>query len=282
MELIKLVGVGVILGITTVIPGVSAGTMTVVLNVYDRLLAVITPKVKTILASWKFWLPLVAGGVLGIVFFSKVASLLLSHYPVPTYWFFIGIIAGSIPLVYRRVRQPDSALPALPSIICGILALGIIIVLVIVRPSENTALYTAITPQLFAMLVVGGALAAVAMIIPGISGSFLLLVIGLYHTIVQAVSDFNISLIVPLALGAIFGILVGAAFVRFLMAKVPRQTYGAILGLVVGSIVVLFPGGLGNGATAIFSIISMILGAAISLILGRQKKQEENHAAHAE
>jgi putative membrane protein len=272
LELIKLAGFGIVLGITTVIPGISTATMAIVLNIYDRLIEIITPNIKKMIAAWKFWLPLVIGSILGIIFFSKIAALLFESHPVPTYWFFIGIITGSIPLVYSRVRKPDSAFPALPAAISGILALVLIVIISVLTPSEDEALYTALTPLVFGKLAAGGALAAIAMIIPGISGSFLLLVIGMYRTIVQAVSDLNILLIVPAAVGAIIGVLAGAAFVRSLLAKVPRETYGAALGIIVGSLLILYPGGLGEGVTIIFSIISVLVGFAISFILGSNPK----------
>jgi putative membrane protein len=272
MELIQLICIGLILGIATVIPGVSVGTIAVVFNVYDRLITVITPNIKKILAAWKFWLPLVIGGIAGIILFSKVVTLLFTNHPVPTYWFFIGIIVGSIPMVYRRTLSPGSALPSFPVIICAILAFALMVVMAILRPAGETDMYTVLTLPLFGLLTAGGALAAAAMIIPGISGSFLLLVIGQYRTIVQAVSDFNVSLIVPVALGAILGLLIGAAFIRFLLTKAPRETYGAVLGLVVGSIIVLYPGGLGDGPTIIFSVVTLFAGSAISFISGRQKE----------
>jgi putative membrane protein len=275
LELVKLVFVGVVLGITTVIPGVSTGTIAVVFSVYDRLIEIITPNIKKIMAAWKFWLPLVVGGLMGIFLFSKIAALLFENHPVPTYWFFIGIIVGSIPLIYQRVRKPDSGLPSVPAVISGILALALIVVMSVLKPSEDASLYTVLTPLVFAKLAAGGALAAVAMIIPGISGSFLLLVAGLYRTIVQAVSDLNVLLIIPVAVGAIIGVLAGAAFVRSLLAKVPRETYGTALGLITGYLLVLYPGGLGEGVTIIFSIISGLVGFAISFILGKQKTKEQ-------
>jgi len=272
MEFIKLAGIGLVLGITTTIPGVSVGTIAVVLNVFYRLIEVITPNIKKILAAWKFLLPLIIGVIAGIIIFSRVITFLYANYRVPTYWFFIGIIVGSLPLLYRRVCKPDSVLPVFSSVICGFIALALMIVLAILKPGEEAAVSTVLTPQLFGTLTIGGVLAAIAMIIPGISGTFLLLVIGLYRTIIQAVSDFNIPLIAPVGLGAIIGLLSGAAFVRFLMKKVPKQTYGAVLGLVVGSVIVLYPGGLGSGITIIFSVLSMLVGGTISFVLGRQKE----------
>jgi putative membrane protein len=272
MEWLKLAGVGLILGITTVTPGVSVGTIAVVLNIYDRLIAVITLNIKKIAAEWKFWLPLGIGIVAGIMAFSKVITFVLERYPIPAYWFFIGVITGCIPQVYRRVRRPGSVLPSLPSAISCLAALAVMAVTAALKLAEESTVYTVLTPALFGMLAAGGALAAIAMIIPGISGTFLLLVIGLYRTCVQAVSDLNFLLLVPVALGAGIGLFAGAALVRFLLEKAPRETYGAVLGLVAGSVIVLFPGGAGSGVIAIFSAASMLAGCALSFLLGRQKR----------
>ena len=263
--------IGVVLGIVTVIPGVSTGTIAVVFNVYDRLIDIISPNIKKILSAWKFWLPLGIGILVGLIFFSKIITILFANYPIPTYWFFIGIIAGSIPSIYPRMLKPDSGKPAPAVIICCILALAVMVVMTILKPAEGPAVYTVLTPKLFGILVAAGTLAATAMIIPGISGSFLLLVIGLYRTIIQAVSDLNLPLMIPVALGTIVGLLAGAALVRLLLAKAPRETYGAVLGLVAGSILVLFPGGLGSGAVIIVSIVCVLAGCAISFFSGRRE-----------
>jgi len=271
MELIKLACIGFVLGITTVIPGLSVGTMAVVFNVYDRLVNVIVPNVKKVIAAWMFWLPMVIGGIAGIIFASKVFTVLFEIYEVPTYWFFIGVITGGIPLVYSKVRQSASSLPSVPSMICCILAVAVMVLMAIFKPEEGTVIYTELTPQVFGLFALGGALAAIAMIIPGISGSFLLLVIGLYQSTLKAVSDGNIMLLIPVALGAGLGLFLSAAFVRFLLSKAPRETYGTVLGLVTGSIIVLYPGGFGNGAGIIVSVVCLLLGFAISFFMGKKK-----------
>ena len=276
MELVKLAGIGLVLGMITVIPGLSVGTMAVVLNIYDRLIGIITPNIKKIFAAWKFLLPLVIGGVIGLVLFSKVVTVLYEKFPLPTIWFFIGIIAGSIPLVYSRVRRESSPLPSVPSAICAAIALAVMIAMAVFRPEEGTVVYTELTPRLFGMLALGGVLAAIAMIIPGISGAFLLLVAGMYRTVLQAVSDLNMPLLIPVSVGAIIGLLIGAALVRFLLSKAPRETYGAVLGLVAGSVIVLFPKDkFGDGVTIIFSVLSLLAGCAISFFMGRQKSKDK-------
>ncbi|MDR0563201.1 MAG: DUF368 domain-containing protein [Spirochaetaceae bacterium] len=270
MESIKLLGVGLILGIANVIPGVSGGTIAVVFNVYDRLIAVITPNIKKIIEARKFWLPLGIGVGGGILLFSKIITFLFSNYPIPTNWFFIGIILGSMPMLYRRVQNSNGG-TSLSGIVCGIFALAVMVAMSVLKPQEETALYTDLTPLVCGLLFTAGALAAIAMIIPGISGSFLLLATGMYRTIIQAVSDLRIALLMPTALGIATGLLAGAALVRFLMAKVPKQTYGAILGLVGGSVIILFPGGLGTGFTLIASILSVFAGGALSFIASERR-----------
>jgi putative membrane protein len=273
MEIIKLLSIGLALGILVVIPGLSTGTMAVVFNVYDRLIGVITPNVKKIIGEWKFWLPLVIGGAVGLAFFSKIVTVLYDKYPFPMTWFFTGVIAGSLPLLYGRMKPQSKPLPAPAPLICAALALAVMVVMAIFSPNESIIVYTEVTPRLFGLLVLAGVFSAIAMIIPGISGAFLLLVIGLYRTVIQSVSDFNIPLLIPFAFGIIAGLLAGAALVRFLLSKSPMETYGAVFGLVTGSIVVLYPGGLGN--TVLLSIICFIVGAAASFLLSRGKGKRE-------
>jgi putative membrane protein len=286
MEIIRLVCVGLVLGMVTVIPGLSVGTMAVVFNVYDRLIGVITPNVRKIFAAWKFWLPLVIGGVGGLFFFSKLITVLYENYLFPTMWFFIGIIAGSLPLVYSRVCPAPSSveqssaeqgyvkrscLPSISSLICAVSGLTVMIVMAVLRPNEAITVYTELTTQLTGLLILAGVLAAIAMIVPGLSGAFMLLIIGLYRTILQAVSELNIPLLIPVVLGAAAGLLLGAAFVRFMLAKAPRETYGAVLGLVAGSVIVLYPGSFGSGIMIIISIVSLLAGASISFFFSRKK-----------
>jgi len=279
MEIIKLTIIGFVLGITAIIPGFSVATMAVVFNVYDRLVNVIVPNVKKIFAAWLFWLPLVAGGIMGLIFFSKVFTFLFDSFNVPVYWFFIGVITGSIPLIYSRVSDQSSVhtkfkFPSLPVIICFIPAVAVMALMAFIKPEEGTVIYTELTIPVFGMLTLAGALAAIAMIIPGISGAFMLLVTGFYRTILQSVSDLNILLIIPVILGAIIGLFLSSAFVRFLLSKAPKETYGAVLGLVTGSVFVLFPGGMGDGIGTIISIVCLIAGFTVSFIMSRQKQGE--------
>ena len=266
-----------ILGVANVIPGVSGGTMAVVFNIYDRLISVITLNVKKIVSEWKFILPLVAGIVLGVILFSKVITFLFQNYPVQTNWFFIGIILGSIPMILKRMlvaSRSNTGRNGIPLsvIVCCLVALGVMVVMTYLEVSDAGApIQTELTPVLAVKLVVGLAFGTIAMIIPGISGSFLMLVVGVYSTVIAAISDLNIPLLVPAVIGGVVGLLGGAKLVRFLMARVPAQTYGAIMGLVLGSILVIFPGFGGGMLVLATSLGCAVLGFVVSFFAGREK-----------
>lgn len=277
MDFIRLIVIGVILGVANVIPGVSGGTLAVVFNIYDRLISVITLNVKKILSEWKFILPLVVGMGLGIILFSKAITFLFENYPVQTNWFFIGIILGSIPMIVKRLMAASKAsfsdarkIPV-SAIVCGVLALAVMAIMTYANVAESGApIQTELTPLLAVKLFIGLACATIAMIIPGISGSFLMLVVGIYSTVIAAISDLNIPLLIPAVIGGVIGLLGGAKLVRFLMAKVPAQTYGAIMGLVLGSILVIFPG-FGGFATVATSLLAAAVGFVVSFFAGREK-----------
>ena len=277
MDFIRLIVIGVILGVANVIPGVSGGTLAVVFNIYDRLINVITLNVKKILSEWKFILPLVVGMGLGIILFSKAITFLFENYPVQTNWFFIGIILGSIPMIVKRLlaagktSSSDARKIPVSAIVCGVLALAVMAIMTYANVAESGApIQTELTPLLAVKLFIGLACATIAMIIPGISGSFLMLVVGIYSTVIAAISDFNIPLLIPAVIGGVIGLLGGAKLVRFLMAKVPAQTYGAIMGLVLGSILVIFPG-FGGFATVATSLLAAAVGFVVSFFAGREK-----------
>ena len=250
METIKLFAIGIILGVANVIPGVSGGTMAVVFGIYNRLIDLISLNVKKIFSQWKFILPLGAGLVTGVLLFSKIITFLFNKFPIQTNWFFIGIILGSIPMIFthwlnakKQTPLPNQTEPTnqteqttqnaqatkskkipISSIICCAISLAIMILMVIFKSEKPE---TQVTPgfSLYNAIImfVGLAIAAIAMIIPGISGSFIMLALGIYSTVIGAIDSFNIYLLIPGALGAIAGLLCGAKLSQGLSQKLFRR-----------------------------------------------------------
>jgi putative membrane protein len=298
---IKLFAIGIVLGIGNVIPGVSGGTLAVVFDVYDRLIGVITFNIKKILSEWKFWLPLLVGAIVGIIVFSKLVSLLFERYPAPTKCFFIGIILGSIPLILNRAKKSDATFMPVSGSVCAIAALLVMLAMIFLKPDGGGggADFSEINFPSILFFFASGVIAAVAMIIPGISGSFMLLAIGVYFVIIGSISQLTnpvtgflrgnhdiiallsalktpVLILTPFGIGVIAGLLAGAALVRFLMEKAPYQTYGAILGLIAGSVLVIYPrDGWTDIITVIISIVSLIFGAGLSLCFSRKEARGE-------
>ncbi|MFI3257447.1 MAG: DUF368 domain-containing protein [Spirochaetales bacterium] len=277
--MIKLIATGIILGLSNIIPGVSGGTMAVVFGVYDRLIAVITPNVKKIISMWKFWLPLGIGMLIGIMVFSNILAKLFEYYPIPTNWFFIGLVLGSLPLIVAKIRAScpeNTQSPPLSVVIPMLIAFAILVVTDTLQSNTvGETVFTELNTGVFMRLFFSSVTAAIAMIIPGISGSFLLVVFGTYETILTATAQLNIPLLIPVALGVIAGLLGGAGAVRLLVKKAPAQTYGAILGLVAGSIVSIYPG-YNLNIQLLFSILALTAGFTLSFFSSRTKQNNES------
>ena len=262
MKILKLILAGIVIGVANVIPGVSGGTMAVVFGIYDELIGVISFNIKQIFSKWRFWLPLGLGMGIGIIAFSKIVTFLFEHFPVQTQYFFVGIVLGSIPLILKRTSLALKK-ENLGNWISALVGLVIMLLMVFINTDSMVSIIqTELTFGLGAKLLVGGALAAFAMIIPGISGSFLMVILGVYSTIIAAISDFNLPVICVVAVGVIIGIFAGAKGVQVLLNKVPNQTYGAIFGLVIGSVFAILP----FRETASFFVDGKILGFVIALV----------------
>lgn len=241
-EKIKYVFYGIIMGIANVIPGVSGGTMAIILNFYDRLMESITFNLKVIKKNISFLVPLGIGLVIGILGLSKVMNILLSDYPTQTYFAFIGIIIGSLPLIWSKVKRSDKKIQT-SSWIALIITLAIMISLAFFSSDKDAApiKYTSFSIEACIMCFISMTIGASTMIIPGISGSMMLLIMGMYGTVFGfVISDLYIPLLIPTALGAVVGLFGGAKLITILLNKYEQLTYMAILGLLVGSMAELF------------------------------------------
>ncbi len=294
---------GCIIGIANIIPGVSGGTMAVVLNIYDRLIDSVIGIKKHVKESILFLLPVLIGGAAGIFGFAVLLNeYLFKYYPMPTFFLFIGLIVGSLPLVFRKALETKfSPLSVIPMAVF----FGIMIGLIFLDPGEKTSA-DAVTVASFsinigswAYLFFGSILAAMCMIIPGVSGSMILMILGLYPTVLGAISYLKQDLmqsamiLLPVGLGVIIGLLGGAKLIDVCLKKVPQMTFFAIIGLMIGSLPTIYLnsvkynaatitasgadiaqynyGHFGFDITGIISIATFIIGCGVALIFGSEK-----------
>lgn len=270
---------GLIFGTANVIPGVSGGTMLVVFGIFDRLTDAISG-VKKIFKNFPFLLTFALGAGTGILVSAKVISQMFVSFAVQTNLFFIGLILGGIPLIYRLGTAEKKPKPL--CILPFVTAMAFVIALSVLEKLNIFSL-TAENIEGFDLvfslkMVACAALSAVTMIIPGISGSFVMMLLGVYETIIGALSTFNFYVIIPFAIGAVVGIVVGAKLISMLIAKNRLMVYSALMGLVIGSVYAILPDGFGFNLQTGYGFVFLLLGVIASLLfekLGKAGKSAE-------
>lgn len=234
---------GFILGIANVIPGVSGGTMAVSMRLYELILSSIGNFFKDIKGNFIKLLPIILGILVAIVSTSKLVTYALTNYKAQTLCLFIGLIFGGVSLIMRKIKGKGSK--------TNYLIFFVIFFFVISLNFLKTGLieisFTNMGIIDYLLLLLMGFIASSAMVIPGISGSFILMVLGYYDKIIYTVStitDFsklgsNLLILVPFGIGVIIGIVFMAKLITNLIKKYETKTYFAIMGFVLSSVVVL-------------------------------------------
>lgn len=234
---------GFCMGSADVVPGVSGGTMALILGIYQRLIEAIRSFDLIWLRSlfrfnftvlftrphFGFVIPLALGIVAALVFFTRVVPLpyLIEYYPAPVYGLFFGLIVGSIVILVQQLEHsPVSWIMLLLTTLAGWWIFNLV-------PAE--------TPETAWFVFISGALAITAMILPGISGSFILLLLNKYAYIFAAIGQFDLSVLVPFVGGMITGIIVFSRLLSWLLRKFYQPTLAAVLGLLVASLWVIWP-----------------------------------------
>ena len=270
VEYIKYFLCGMIFGVANVIPGVSGGTMLVVFGIFDRITDSISGP-KKIFKNLPFLITFALGAGAGILVSAKLISQLFENFGVQTNMFFIGLILGGIPLIYRigTTEKKPKPLCAVPFIIGMAAVVGLAVL-------EKLNLFTFAAESItsfdfvYSLKLVGSAaLAAVTMIIPGISGSFVMMLIGVYETIILALSEFNFYVIIPFAIGAIIGIIFGAKLISILIEKNRLMVYSALMGLVIGSVYAILPDGFGFNMQTGYGFVCLLVGVVVSLLVDK-------------
>ena len=247
LNYIKKIIAGIAIGIANVIPGVSGGTIAVVFGVYSDLIGAASLDIKTIKANFKIYLCLFGGMGLGALLFARLFKLVYEKFPIQTNFFFVGLIVGSIFIIFDLVREKEkeSSFTKVSKIVWFFIGLSIMLALYFFKgaAASSTAAIETLSLGNFILLFLIGFAGAAAMVIPGISGSFILLILGAYYTVIKAITDLNIPVLIPIGLGVLTGFILSARLIGFLMEKFPKITYAFILGLVLGSVRHMLPDG---------------------------------------
>ena len=262
---------GILMGISDLIPGVSGGTIAFILGIYDRLLEAISGFFSR---EWKkhlgFLIPLVIGVGVTLLLFSRVIEFLLEHHYEATQFFFMGLILGVIPYIMKQaeVKQNFTKRHFAVLILIGIALAST----AFIGTNEDVAPIEQLNVPVFFTLFFSGWLASMAMLLPGISGSFILLLLGVYTTAINALSTLNIPVALAIGAGVIVGFIVSSKAIRYLLENFTYVTYAAIIGLILGSLFVVFPGFASDTMTLVTSLITFTVGLVFTLLFSSPKK----------
>lgn len=242
---------GAIVGGAMLVPGVSGGTMAILLNIYDDLISAVSSFFSH--KARNAWLlgTFALGAVLGMVLFAKPMLFLTEHFHLPLLYFFCGAILGSIPMLYNKARLSRFSWPSLAYPIAGAALVGLLSCL----PADLLALQEPFGFSEYVLLMVAGVVAAIALILPGISVSYMFLVLGAYDATLKAVSQWYWPYLVPLAVGLLLGIILTTKVLEKAMLRHPQGTYLMILGFVLASLVEVFPGFVWGGELLICLVL---------------------------
>lgn len=236
---------GIVLGVAFVIPGVSGGTLAVLLGIYEELIEAASNFYKSI-ADFKkyimYLLPIGLGVVFSVAVFAKLIKFGLDKAPIITILIFLGMIIGGIPALVRNVKGTKINLKDMTLMLVGLI---IVISMLIFHKSNSNVVLTNMSITGYITLFLVGAIAAVTMVVPGISGSFTLMLIGYYEPILNLVNDItsfknlgpNLILIFIFMLGVFIGIIFISKIIEWCLKHYKRETYYAIIGFVLSSII---------------------------------------------
>lgn len=273
---------GMLIGIANVIPGVSGGTIAVILHAYEDLLTLTSLNFKKIFANIKVMIALCVGAVAGIFLFAKVVNAAYEKFPVYTNFFFTGIILGSIPFLFQLMKDAHHAEETrrrkIIKVIFFVVAFALMLLLFFAQRNMGSIQngIVALDFKQGIVLFFVGVIAAIAMIVPGISGSFVLLVLGYYETVINAVSSFNIPVLAIFACGVLLGLVSASRFLIFVLEKHGDIVYSFIFALVLGSVLQILPLVKQSLGGFVISGISLLAGASLILCFTFLNKKSDN------
>lgn len=274
-EKLLLVLKGFILGIANIIPGVSGGTLALTLGIYERLIDAISHFFKNLKENIIFVLCLGIGILISLALFSNVIGYCLDNYKFATILFFIGFILGGMPLLFKKLKGTFN----IKNMIFFLITFSIVMIMTFMSAGDKTISLNNLTFVRLVSLFFSGMLASASMLLPGISGSFVLMLIGYYYPIINAIREFtklqnllhNVILLSTAGIGIIIGIIIAAKLIEYLLKKYEIPTYYGIIGFVISSIISIFITAVSSyvgTVEIIVGILLMILGIFLAGIIG--------------
>ena len=262
---------GMIVGGTMLVPGVSGGSMAMILGIYKRLTDAVSRFSQNKKENFVFLLVFCLGGGIGMLLFAKPLSELIERYPMPMLYFFTGAVAGGVPLICRQAKIKSFSWKIPGYILIGVVSVLLFSVIFQSDILSGTQMQSARESQSFLFLLPAGFVAAIALVLPGISVSYLFLMMGLYEELMHALTELSFSFLLPLGAGLLLGILFITKLLTRILEKYPQPSYLVILGFVIASMAQVFPG-IPEGMQIPVCLLMLFLGYfAIRMLSGKEQ-----------
>lgn len=282
--MIRMILKGIVMGVANIIPGVSGGTMAVSMGIYDKIIHAATHLFSEFKKSMELLIPILIGAALGIVALARIIELMFDKIPFQTNLLFIGLILGGLPAIAGKVKGKGIHAG---HILVFVIFFGCVTALAAIGEQEGAAADLSFNLVNMVKIFGVGIITSATMVVPGVSGSMILMLMGYYNPILSEVNRFidnlaafNVSgmldgcaVLVPFGIGVVIGIFAIAKIIEILFDKFPTYTYWAIIGLIVSSPVAIFlmnNFGAINVMTVITGVLALVIGVMISLKLGEE------------
>ena len=236
MKFIIEVGKGILIGAGCILPGISSGVLCVIFGIYEKILDSILNFFKDIRKNIKFLFPLAIGGAIGVIIFSKILEYLLYKYPMQTKSIFIGLILGGVILLFKQIETKEKL--KIKNILYLLTSLLIGIGMVYIENKIGTETKENVN---YIYLIFSGFLMSIGIVVPGVSNTIILMLLGVYPLYLNSVSTLYLPILINMGIGLIIGSLIFMKIIKYLLDKFYIQTMLTIIGFTIGSILVLLP-----------------------------------------
>jgi len=247
---------GVLVGVGFITPGLSGGVLAVVFGIYEPLMRFLGNLREKFLKNVIFFLPVGIGGMIGVVAFSAVVDYAFSNFAAQFTWLFIGFIAGTFPSLFKK--SGEKGRKTWHWLLLVLVSVGMVFFMRWMETIRSVQM----APS-FLNWVLSGALIGLGVVVPGMSPSNFLIYLGLYQPMASGIRQLDLGVIVPLGLGLILIVLLLARLISWLFKKYFTVMYHLILGIVIGSTIVIIPEGVSGWTIAVCAVL-FVVGALIS------------------
>ena len=308
MKFLEHIIIGIIIGISNIVPGVSAGTMFVILGIFKKLIdqvGLCLDEVKTMvknitkfkeknggiravgimfknifMSQKTFLIPIAIGMIFAIYFVAKLFSILNPEQILYRNYIFLGLILGGIPALFKELKKGTDItnikkrkISIYIFMIIGFAMMFALYLLKVNGIGLRKVGYEELSITMALPLFLVGAVAAASMVIPGISGSMVVLILGYYELMTVSISKLNMIFIIPFAIGILVGIMAILKLIKYLLDKHYTRTYSCIVGFVIGSLLMVFPGLPVGVMGYVITIVCIAIGIMLSYMVEKYSER---------